>query len=136
MRIGMVCPYSWGVPGGVQFHVRDLAEYFRGQGHEVSVLAPSEEGERLPPYFTSAGRPVPVRYNGSVARLTFGPATSTRVTQPNASKSSSSSADSAGSNPNRSATSPSSAIPLSRTAWSVSSSGDERCAVVAAMARV
>jgi phosphatidylinositol alpha-mannosyltransferase len=81
MRIGMVCPYSWGVPGGVQFHVRDLAEYFRGQGHEVSVLAPSEEGDRLPPYLTSAGRPVPVRYNGSVARLTFGPATSTRVTR-------------------------------------------------------
>ena len=26
MRIGIVCPYSWDVPGGVQFHVRDLAE--------------------------------------------------------------------------------------------------------------
>ena len=23
----MVCPYSFDVPGGVQFHVRDLAEY-------------------------------------------------------------------------------------------------------------
>ena len=27
----------------------------------------------LPDYVTSAGRPVPVRYNGSVARVTFGP---------------------------------------------------------------
>jgi phosphatidyl-myo-inositol alpha-mannosyltransferase len=81
MRIGMVCPYSWGVPGGVQFHVRDLAEYYLREGHEVSVLAPSEDGDDLPDYFTSAGRPVPVRYNGSVARLTFGPATSVRVTR-------------------------------------------------------
>ncbi|GAA4409881.1 glycosyltransferase family 4 protein [Fodinibacter luteus] len=81
MRIGMVCPYAWGVPGGVQFHVRDLAEYFIGQGHDVSVLAPSDEGDDVPPYFTSSGRPVPVRYNGSVARLTFGPVTSARVTR-------------------------------------------------------
>ena len=28
MRIGIVCPYSFDVPGGVQFHVRDLAEHF------------------------------------------------------------------------------------------------------------
>ena len=25
MRIGLVCPYQWDVPGGVQYHVRDLA---------------------------------------------------------------------------------------------------------------
>ncbi len=26
MRVGIVCPYSWDVPGGVQEHIRDLAE--------------------------------------------------------------------------------------------------------------
>ena len=26
MKIGIVCPYSWDVPGGVQLHIRDLAE--------------------------------------------------------------------------------------------------------------
>jgi len=26
MKIGMVCPYSWDMPGGVQNHIRDLAE--------------------------------------------------------------------------------------------------------------
>ena len=26
MRIGIVCPYTWDVPGGVQQHIRDLAE--------------------------------------------------------------------------------------------------------------
>lgn len=77
----MVCPYSFDVPGGVQFHVRDLAEVFLAEGHEVSVLAPADEDSNLPPYLTSCGRAVPVRYNGSVARLTFGPVTSARVTR-------------------------------------------------------
>ncbi|NHA68494.1 glycosyltransferase family 4 protein [Phycicoccus flavus] len=81
MRIGMVCPYSFDVPGGVQFHVRDLAEVFLAEGHEVSVLAPADEDADLPPYLVSCGRAVPVRYNGSVARLTFGPVTSSRVTR-------------------------------------------------------
>ena len=26
MRVGIVCPYTWAVPGGVQQHIRDLAE--------------------------------------------------------------------------------------------------------------
>lgn len=81
MRIGIVCPYSFDVPGGVQFHVRDLAEVFIAQGHEVSVLAPADDDADVPPYLVSCGRAVPVRYNGSVARLTFGPVTSSRVTR-------------------------------------------------------
>lgn len=72
MRIGIVCPYSWDVPGGVQFHIRDLAEHLIELGHEVSVLAPADDGTVLPPYVVSAGRAVPVPYNGSVARLNFG----------------------------------------------------------------
>ncbi|MFJ8084602.1 phosphatidylinositol alpha-mannosyltransferase [Streptomyces sp. SAI-170] len=79
MRIGIVCPYSWDVPGGVQFHIRDLAEYFIRLGHEVSVLAPADEDTPLPPYVVSAGRAVPVPYNGSVARLNFGFLSAARV---------------------------------------------------------
>jgi phosphatidylinositol alpha-mannosyltransferase len=79
VRIGIVCPYSWDVPGGVQFHIRDLAEYFLRQGHEVSVLAPADEDTPLPPYVVSAGRAVPVPYNGSVARLNFGFLSAARV---------------------------------------------------------
>ncbi len=79
MRIGLVCPYSWDVPGGVQFHIRDLAEYFIGLGHEVSVLAPADDDTPLPPYVVSAGRAVPVPYNGSVARLNFGFLSAARV---------------------------------------------------------
>jgi phosphatidylinositol alpha-mannosyltransferase len=79
MRIGIVCPYSWDVPGGVQFHVRDLAEHLSRVGHEVSVLAPSDDETPLPPYVVSAGRAVPVPYNGSVARLNFGFLSAARV---------------------------------------------------------
>ncbi len=75
----MACPYSWDVPGGVQFHIRDLAEHLIGQGHEVSVLAPADEDEGLPDYVVPAGRAVPVPYNGSVARLAFGPLSAARV---------------------------------------------------------
>ncbi|WP_329130127.1 glycosyltransferase family 4 protein [Streptomyces sp. NBC_01476] len=79
MRIGIVCPYSWDVPGGVQFHIRDLAEHLIGLGHEVSVLAPADDETPLPAYAVSAGRAVPVPYNGSVARLNFGFLSAARV---------------------------------------------------------
>lgn len=79
LRVGIVCPYSFDVPGGVQFHVRDLAEALIERGHSVSVLAPADEDTPIPPYMTSAGRAVPVRYNGSVARLAFGPITAAKV---------------------------------------------------------
>jgi len=75
MRIGMVCPYSFDVPGGVQAHVLQLAEVMRERGHDVSVLAPSSPHVKLPDYVVSGGKAVPIPYNGSVARLRFGPAT-------------------------------------------------------------
>jgi len=75
LRIGLVCPYTWDVPGGVSAHVRDLAESLLELGHDVSVLAPVDDVEhaRLPPYVVPAGRAVPIPYNGSIARLCFGP---------------------------------------------------------------
>ncbi|GGB37211.1 GDP-mannose-dependent alpha-(1-2)-phosphatidylinositol mannosyltransferase [Flexivirga endophytica] len=75
----MVSPYAFNVPGGVQFHVRDLAEHLLSEGHDVRVLAPADEDADLPSYVDSAGRAVPVPYNGSVARLLFGPVTAARV---------------------------------------------------------
>ena len=72
MRIGLVCPYQWDVPGGVQYHVRDLAETLRGMGHHVEVLTPAQHEESLPPFVTFSGRAVPVPYNGSMAGVQFG----------------------------------------------------------------
>jgi phosphatidyl-myo-inositol alpha-mannosyltransferase len=72
VKVGIVCPYTWEVPGGVQAHVRDLAEALRDLGHEVSVISPADDDAPLPSYVVPAGRAVPVPYNGSVARLAFG----------------------------------------------------------------
>jgi phosphatidyl-myo-inositol alpha-mannosyltransferase len=83
VRIGIVCPYSWDVPGGVQQHIRDLGEALVELGHDVSVITPADEDRDeagpLPPYVVPAGKAVPVPYNGSVARLLFGPLTANRV---------------------------------------------------------
>jgi phosphatidylinositol alpha-mannosyltransferase len=79
MRVGIVCPYTWDVPGGVQSHIRDLAEALIELGHVVSVITPADEDTPRPGYVVSAGRPVPVPYNGSVARLSFGPLSANRV---------------------------------------------------------
>jgi len=80
-RIGIVCPYGWDTPGGVQSHVGDLAEYLIRQGHYVSVLAPAIDENNLPDYVTSAGRPIAIPYNGAVARVLFGPIAFSRVRQ-------------------------------------------------------
>ena len=47
LTIGIVCPYGWDTPGGVQNHVRDLAEYLIAAGHKVSVLAPVIDEQRF-----------------------------------------------------------------------------------------
>ena len=72
MKVGLVCPYTWDVPGGVQEHIRGLAEALIGLGHQVSVISPADDDVPLPDYVVGAGRAVPVPYNGSVARLAFG----------------------------------------------------------------
>ena len=79
MRIGIVCPYSLDRPGGVQLHVLDLSEALIARGHDVSVLAPAGEDTDVPPYVFSAGRSVPIRYNGATARVTFGMWSAARV---------------------------------------------------------
>jgi phosphatidylinositol alpha-mannosyltransferase len=80
VRIGLVSPYPWDVPGGVVAHVRDLAETLLGNGHDVSVMTSvDDEDAPVPPYVVRAGRSVPVPFNGSVSRLAFGPVSATRV---------------------------------------------------------
>ncbi len=81
LKIGIVCPYGWDAPGGVQNHVRDLAEYLIAHGHSVSVLAPCANEEILPEYVVSAGKPIAIPYNGAVARVLFGPIAFSRVRQ-------------------------------------------------------
>ena len=81
MRIGIVCPYAWDIPGGVSAHVHDLSNALIRKGHYVSVIAPAESDEDLPFFVESTGKPLAIRYNGSVARLSFGPLVARRVSK-------------------------------------------------------
>lgn len=80
MRIGLVSPYPWDVPGGVVAHIGDLAEELLARGHHVQAIAPVDDDDApLPHYVTRAGRSVPIPYNGSVSRLLIGPVSQTRL---------------------------------------------------------
>jgi len=83
VKVALVCPYGLDVPGGVQNHVRDLAHDLQSRGHEVAVYAPVDDpdatGPLLPDFVTRSGRTVAVPYNGSVARVAFGPRVAARV---------------------------------------------------------
>jgi phosphatidylinositol alpha-mannosyltransferase len=59
--------------------VADLALALSDHGHDISVLAPVDDPDDLPPWVVDGGRPLAVRYNGSVARLTFGVKATRRV---------------------------------------------------------
>lgn len=80
MKIGIVCPYDWTSPGGVKAHVHDQAVTLRRFGHDVSVLAPVDDDEYpLEDFVVDGGKPVSVPYNGSVAKVNFGPVSAARV---------------------------------------------------------
>ena len=79
MRVGLVCPYSFTRPGGVQNHVLGLAGWMKTQGHQVAILAPGcPPNGMLADYglnaeeYTTGGKAVPLKANGSVARINFG----------------------------------------------------------------
>lgn len=81
LNIGIVCPYGWDAPGGVQAHIADLRNYLVAKGHTVSVLAPTGDEEALPDWVVSAGKPLSIPYNGAVARVLFGPIAFAKVKQ-------------------------------------------------------
>lgn len=68
MRVGLVCPYSLSLPGGVQGQVLGLARALRGQGHEARVLGPCD-GPPPEVGVIPLGNTVAALANGSVAPL-------------------------------------------------------------------
>lgn len=78
MRIGMVCPYSLSVPGGVQAQVLGLARQLRRSGHEVRVLGPCD-GPPPEPFVTPLGDSLPTSANGSIAPLAPDPSAALRT---------------------------------------------------------
>ena len=66
MRVGLVCPYSLTLPGGVQNQTLGLARSLRAAGHDARVLAPCD-GPPPDVGVTPLGNCVPLASNGSVA---------------------------------------------------------------------
>ncbi len=68
MRVGLVCPYSLTIPGGVQGQVMGLARSLRRMGVEARVLAPCD-GPPPDESVTPLGNSLPTAANGSIAPL-------------------------------------------------------------------
>lgn len=78
MRIGIVCPYSLTVPGGVQAQVLGLARELRRRGHETRVLGPCD-GPPPESFVTPLGDSLPLSANGSIAPLAPDPSAALRT---------------------------------------------------------
>jgi len=78
VRIGIVCPYSVSVPGGVQEQVLGLARALRAKGHQARVLAPSD-GPPPDGWVTPLGNSIPTAANGSVAPIAPDPSAQLRL---------------------------------------------------------
>lgn len=75
MKIGLVSPYDWSYPGGVQDHIAHLATELRTRGHTVRILTPATGARgRVVEYgIYKMGWAAPLRVNGSVARVAIAP---------------------------------------------------------------
>lgn len=78
MRVGLVCPYSLTIPGGVQAQVLGLADALRRRGHAARVLAPCD-GAPPDVNVTPLGNSIPTAANGSVAPLAPDPSAALRT---------------------------------------------------------
>lgn len=78
LRIGLLCPYSLTIPGGVQGQVMGLARALRRQGHEVRVLGPCD-GAPPDSFVTPIGESLPTVANGSIAPLAPDPSAALRT---------------------------------------------------------
>lgn len=73
MRIGLICPYDLGRPGGVQQQVLDIGRLLAADGETVTMIGPGAEAVRDVSYrVVEVGRVRPVRANGSVVPLALG----------------------------------------------------------------
>lgn len=71
LRVGIVCPYSFETPGGVQNHIRDFSEALMRRGHFVSVFAPGRRTKDMPLWVHTNGSSFAIPYNGSWAHLSY-----------------------------------------------------------------
>jgi phosphatidylinositol alpha-mannosyltransferase len=90
MRVGLVSPYSWTVPGGVNQHIEHLAEELEARGHEPWILAPvgaltprrravDSRRQRAAERFIPMGTALPVPSNSSRAYININPRVALRM---------------------------------------------------------
>lgn len=80
LRVGIMCPYSLTVDGGVQMQVLSLARHVRSRGLEARVLGPCD-GPPPASFVTPLGNSLPTSANGSIAPLAPDPAALFRTLQ-------------------------------------------------------
>lgn len=80
LRVGILCPYSLTVPGGVQMQVLGLARELRSRGVEARVLGPCD-GPPPASFVTPLGNSLPTSANGSIAPLAPDPPAMFRTLQ-------------------------------------------------------
>jgi phosphatidylinositol alpha-mannosyltransferase len=78
VRVGLVCPYSLTLPGGVQGQVIALARALREGGIDARVLGPCD-GPPPDSTVTPLGKSVPMASNGSMAPIAPDPACALRT---------------------------------------------------------
>ncbi len=78
MRVGIVCPYSLSVPGGVQAQALAMARELRRRGVEARLLAPCD-GPPPAEFVSPIGNSLPTAANGSIAPLAPDPAAALRM---------------------------------------------------------
>jgi len=73
MRIALVSPYDFAVPGGVTNHIGSLANQLVATGNYVRILTPLSQPDDTPvgQNIVPLGRPVAVPAGGSVARISL-----------------------------------------------------------------
>lgn len=80
MRIALVSPYDYNVPGGVNKHIRYLATEFCALGHEARILVPTSEKQISDDRVIKASSTIiPVPFAGSIARISLSPRVYTRT---------------------------------------------------------
>ena len=78
MRVGLVCPYSLTLPGGVQGQVLGLGRALRDLGVDARVLGPCD-GPPPDTFVTPLGNSIPTAANGSMAAIAPDPSASLRT---------------------------------------------------------
>jgi phosphatidylinositol alpha-mannosyltransferase len=84
MRVGLVTPYSWTVPGGVNHHIENLAAELEARGHEPWIIAPvgvlsptrramDSQRQQAAERFIPMGAAVPLPSNGSRSYISVNP---------------------------------------------------------------